>query len=121
MKKLVLLSLLLLILNYTYSQENPEQKKISWLQGTWEGKGLQIDEKTWDVSFTHVDKKFTISYPSLACNGWWELKKSDKTQLEFIEHITVNNGCDQGVKVIVTRIDDKNISIVYFIPDQFGD
>ena len=57
----------------------------------------------------------------MRCSGWWELKKSGKQRLEFTEHITVNNGCDDGVKVIVTMFDSKNIGVAWFIPALFGD
>jgi hypothetical protein len=103
------------------AQDNPAQKKISWLEGNWEGTGYQIDKHTWTVSFSHTDKKFAVSYPSLGCSGWWKLEKAEKTRLVFTENITINNGCDQGGKVIVSRIDEKNISVSWFIPDLFGD
>ena len=121
MKKLIIFLILFQSALFSIAQENPVQKKISWLEGTWEGTGYQIDKQTWSVIFTHAEKKFTISYPSLGCSGWWKLEKAEKTRLLFTENITVNNGCDQGVKVIVTRIDDKNISVSWFIPAMFGD
>ena len=121
MKNLIFILLLLSITSIVNAQDNPAQKKISWLEGTWEGTGYQIDKQTWIVSFTHAEKKFTVSYPSLGCSGWWKLEKAEKTRLLFTENITVNNGCDQGAKVIVSRIDDKNISVSWFIPAMFGD
>jgi hypothetical protein len=121
MKKIFLISVLLLSLSGICAQENPAQKKISWLEGTWEGSGFQIDNQSWSVSFTHAEKKFTISYPSLACTGWWKISESSKSRVIFIENITVNNGCDQGDKVVVTRIDDKNIGVAWFVPAMYGD
>jgi len=121
MKKIIFLLFLIVPVSLMIAQENPVQKKISWLEGKWEGTGYQIDKQNWPVSFIHADKKFNISYPSLGCSGWWKISESKKGRVVFIENISVNNGCDQGDKVVVTRIDDKNISVAWFIPKSFGD
>jgi hypothetical protein len=116
MRKIIIFSILLFPVLLLHAQENPVQKKIKWLEGSWEGTGFQIDKQKWPVGFTHLEKKFTISYPSLGCSGWWKITKSGKGSATFIENLTVNNGCDQGDQVIVTRIDAHNISVAWFIP-----
>ena len=121
MKKTIFVLILLLSFSWIYAQDNSAQKKINWLEGSWEGKGYQIDGQSWQVDFSHADKKFTISYPSLGCSGWWKITESGKGRIVFIENLTVKSICDQGDKVVVTKIDDKNISVAWFIPETFGD
>jgi hypothetical protein len=118
MRKLILFSLLLFSVSLLHAQENPVQKKIKWLEGNWEGTGYQIDNQKWSVNVTHAEKKFSIAYPSLGCSGWWKITGSAKNSVTFIENITLNNGCDQGDKVIVTKIDEHNISVAWFIPQM---
>jgi hypothetical protein len=118
MRKLILILVLLFSVSLIFAQQNPVQKKIKWLEGNWEGTGYQIDKQNWTVSFGHADRKFSISYPSLGCSGWWKITKAGKSQVEFVENISINKGCDQGDKVIVTKIDDKNISVAWFIPQM---
>jgi hypothetical protein len=98
----------------------PVQKEINWMQGSWTGKGYQIDGDSWDIKLTHSEKRFTIEYPSLGCVGYWTINQTDKSRIVFTETIQKGN-CDQNVKVIVTFIEKGFISVSYFIPKLFPD
>lgn len=121
MKKIVFIIGIILYANIIYAQKPIEdQSKISWMQGTWAGTGYQIDGNTWPVEMQHIGKRITIAYPSLGCSGWWQIVSINHSNIEFVEHITVNNGCDQGGKIIVSHVDEHNISIAWFLPHLFG-
>jgi hypothetical protein len=66
----------------------PVQKEINWMQGSWTGKGYQIDGDSWDIKLTHSEKRFTIEYPSLGCVGYWTINQTDKSRIVFTETIS---------------------------------
>ena len=112
MKKIILLLVIVVgFLTLTYA------KSGSWLDGNWEGTGYQIDGKTWTVEFSKADNALTIQYPSLGCSGNWKITASSKNRIDLEETITTGTDkCDQGCKIIIFKIDDQQISVVYSLP-----
>lgn len=123
MKNLITLFLLLLFYHATLISQvspPPTQESINWMEGTWEGTGYQMDGSTWKIKLIHSDKRFSVEYPSLGCFGYWTITEKEKSKIFFVK--TIQKGsCDQNVKIVVTNIDKKFISIAYFIPDMFPD
>ena len=98
-------------------QSIPKQEMIDWLQGVWKGVGHQIDGQRWDVEFKQKDGRYSISYPSLGCSGYWEIVQQDCQRITFVEIITKNTVCDQRGRVVVTKINDYSIGVAWFILD----
>lgn len=109
---------LLFLSTNNYAQEVP-----SWLYGHWEGIGYQAPTNSaWNIDLKCLKEKnsFSINYPSLYCNGHWELLESEINRLVFVERITEGlDKCDNNVKVVVTYIDNQYISVAYFLPDYY--
>ena len=92
--------------------------KLAWLNGHWEGVGYQIDGKTWKVELRKDkdSKNIKISYPSLGCSGEWTVVKNEKERILLKEKIIEGaNRCDQGVDVVLTKVNDTHIAITYFL------
>lgn len=100
------------------TQSLTAQKSIKWLKGTWHGTGYQpIDGESWSVKLQSDGKKMYIDYESLKCGGEWKLVKKTKKSAEFVEEISMGEtSCDQGGQIIVHRIDERFISVSYFLP-----
>ena len=110
-------SLIVLSLGFT-TVENSCTKIPSWLIGTWQGVGYQIDGQTWDVILQYDEKKgLLVDYPTLGCNGSWEVTTSKKNRLDIIETIiTGDDVCDQSVRVVLQKINDTDLSVTYYLP-----
>lgn len=96
--------------------------KVANFDGRWYGNAYQADvNESWDISFIS-DKKnnsYLINYPSLSCNGYWKLIKSDKERLEFVETIqTGKNICNDKGYVVLKEIGNDSISFYYFWPTR---
>ncbi len=92
-------------------------KSSNWLDGKWLGTGYQTDTKTWTVEFSKEGSNLSIAYPSLGCSGNWKIVKATKNRIDLEETITEGtNKCDQGCKIIIFKIDDTQISIIYSLP-----
>ena len=100
-----------------------KQKPVSWLEGKWKGTGYQAPTQSdWSIvlDYDKESKSFQISYPSLNCSGRWELVKKKKGYAEFVEVIQEGlENCDNNVKVVVTQIDERFVSVAYFLPEIF--
>jgi hypothetical protein len=58
----------------------------------------------------------SVEYPTFPCRGFWALEKADDRRAEFVEHITDGaDQCQDGSRVVVTKIDDHYVSIAYFL------
>lgn len=91
---------------------HPQGRSQTWLNGSWEGTGYQIDSNTtWTMSFKAQGKQFSIEYPSLNCRGNWELIRANSRRAIFRERITIGrNECvDQGL-VTVIRLNGRQIA-----------
>lgn len=67
-----------------------------WLQGEWEGMGIQTNTNTsWLTLMTYEpgSKEPQLAYPDLGCSGHWEFKHTtDDGKWYFQEKITENSG-----------------------------
>ncbi len=121
----LLSSLLLVVLlaptAYAQNANSPYLKRIKWIQGTWSGVGYQEAMKAeWDIELKcNVQTgDFKISYPSISCSGIWELKNANGYRAEFLEVIQEEqDNCGDVVRVVVTRIEDRFISVAFFLPE----
>lgn len=92
----------------------------SWLRGTWEGTGYQIDDNsTWSMKLTVVkakngQRRFSIEYPSLNCGGRWKLLNTNGRKLVFREQLSYGQEkCSNNGRVWVERINSKQILFLY--------
>jgi len=91
--------------------------KPVWLNGMWTGKGFQPNMKdVWSVKFTYNEKgnSAIIKYPSLGCEGEWEMIENRGNQVVFIEKINIGKSkCVDGSKIIVSKIDNNYINVTW--------
>mgnify|MGYP006426605181 CR=1 FL=1 len=106
---------------HAHAQETPMLNRIHWMEGTWTGVGYQEAMKAeWDIELRcKVDEgEFRISYPSISCQGEWQLKNANNYRAEFLEIISEEqDNCGDVVRVVVTRIDDRFMSVAFFLPE----
>ena len=102
--------IILLVLSFT--SPISAQKKRSWLAGTWEGVGYQIDNnETWTMKLTVRGNRYTIEYPSLKCSGRWIPLSVDLKRSGFRERITVGlTECVDRGNVLVERLSPRQIA-----------
>jgi hypothetical protein len=84
----------------------------TWLRGTWEGTGYQIDtDTTWTMRLGVRGGKYLIEYPSLKCGGRWRRLSLNSRVATFREQITVGRGecVDQG-RVVIERLNGRQIA-----------
>jgi hypothetical protein len=95
------------------------QSKPTWLTGTWEGTGYQMDNnETWTMSLRVNGHSFFIDYPSLNCSGNWQLLDSNSRSARFKEKITVNvTECADGGRVTIERLNRRQIAFRYAYSD----
>jgi hypothetical protein len=89
-----------------------QSRSRTWLNGSWEGTGYQIDSgTTWTMSFRARGRRFSIEYPSLKCSGTWRLVSVNSRRAVFRERITVGmEQCvNQGV-VTIERLNGRQIA-----------
>lgn len=93
----------------------PQGKSRAWLNGTWEGKGYQIDtDETWTMRLTVKGRRYRIEYPSLKCEGQWRPLAISSRRVRFREKITVGIGiCTDKGKVVIDRLSRKQIAYRY--------
>ncbi len=93
----------------------PQTKRQSWLNGTWEGTGYQIDEETtWTMSLRVSGKTFEIEYTSLNCGGIWKLTSIDSGKARFTEIITSNVlRCANNGNVVIERLNRQQVAFRY--------
>lgn len=98
------------------------QKDLNWLNGTWTGKGYQVDDQTWTIEYVFDSEKAIsyIKYPSMNCEGQWKFVKEDDCVYIFLEKISYGD-CDNDVHVYITRIDENHLSVAYFLPAYMKD
>lgn len=89
--------------------------KGSWLKGTWEGTGYQIDtDETWTMRLKAEGRRFLIEYPSLNCGGQWRLVSIDSRRARFRERITFGlEDCVDGGTVVIERLNARQIAFRY--------
>ena len=109
MLKIVAAFVLLVSLTSVVSSQS---KTGSWLNGTWEGTGYQIDNnETWTMKLTVRGKRYKIEYPSLKCGGRWIPLSIDSSRARFIEKITFGlEDCVDNGNVVIERLSPRQIA-----------
>jgi len=111
----VLAMLLLLMATATLVCPQGRTSRRTWLNGTWEGKGYQIDtDETWAMRLTVKGNKYFIEYPSLNCEGRWRPVSINSWKARFREKLTrgVETCTDLG-NVVIERLSRKQIAYRY--------
>ena len=95
----------------------------TWINGSWEGTGTQIDGNTWEVELlAKMSEGYEISYPDLSCGGVWDLTDASMLKIQFRENIEYGQeNCDQGVEVRVKRLSRERIQVTYWIRSMYPD
>jgi hypothetical protein len=87
-------------------------KRATWLNGSWEGTGYQIDsDTTWKMNFRARGRRFSIEYPTLKCSGTWRLVRVNSREAIFRERITagLSECVNQGV-VTIERLNGRQLA-----------
>jgi hypothetical protein len=96
-------------------------RKVKWLDGKWTGVGYQEAMKAeWDIVLDCAtsEGKIHIIYPSISCKGEWQLQHANNFRAEFLEVIKEEqDNCGDVVRVVVTRIDERFVSVAFFLPE----
>lgn len=90
----------------------------TWLNGTWEGTGYQIDtSETWTMRLVVAGNRYKIEYPSLKCSGRWNPISVGSWIARFRERITlgVEECTDKGM-VVIERLGHRQIAFRYSNP-----
>jgi hypothetical protein len=92
-----------------------QTKSQSWLRGTWEGTGYQIDDQIiWPMRFIARGRRFSIEYPSLSCGGSWKLIYVNATEARFKERLTHGKEtCTDNGNVTIRRLSNKQIVYLF--------
>ncbi|HYH87443.1 MAG TPA: hypothetical protein VEX60_18460 [Pyrinomonadaceae bacterium] len=94
----------------------PQGRGRTWLRGTWEGTGYQIDDNsTWTMSLTASGRRYKIEYPSLNCGGEWRRLSIDSRRARFRERL--NRGldvCSNKGTVVVERLNATQVIFLYY-------
>lgn len=93
----------------------------TWVQGSWEGIGYQINlPQTWAIELeVKSPNNVTVNYPSLDCSGMWEIVGTATDRVEFKEIILNGvNRCVNGGLIIITRVDQHHITYSFFEPQN---
>lgn len=90
----------------------PQSGDRSWLHGTWEGTGYQIDtESTWTMRLSARGNTYHIEYPSLNCGGEWRLLSINASRATFRERITRGReACVDRGSVVIERLSGRQIA-----------
>lgn len=103
------------------TKQTTENGLPTWVLGSWEGIGYQINlPQTWAIKLeVKSPKNITIDYSSLDCSGMWEMVRTTTDRIEFKEIILNGvNRCVNGGLVIITRVDKHHISYSFFEPQN---
>jgi hypothetical protein len=79
----------------------------SWLEGYWEGQGVQDGGQTWTVTLTVKEGRYSVKYPSLGCEGVWHVYDRGSKKMKFVER--VNGGCMDAGMITVEKVTDDQI------------
>lgn len=85
----------------------------SWLQGTWEGNGVQMDGSIWSMKLRVKNKRYFIEYPSLKCRGSWKTININSKRAVFVERIPHSSVCLDNLTVQIERINSGRLNVKY--------
>lgn len=102
----------ILLLAVTVSAQT---RSKSWIRGTWEGTGYQIDDQsTWTMRVTSNGRRHLIEYPSLDCGGRWKLVSINASQARFKEILSHGQDkCTNNGSVLIRRLSRKQVVFLY--------
>jgi hypothetical protein len=92
-----------------------QTKSNTWIRGTWEGTGYQIDDQsTWTMLFTASGAKFSIDYQSLNCGGRWQLININAYRARFREKLDHGQDkCTDNGGVVIRRLSKSQLFFLY--------
>jgi hypothetical protein len=92
-----------------------QTKSLTWIKGTWEGTGYQIDDQsTWTMRLTVGRRSFSIDYPSLSCGGRWKLIAIDGFRARFKERLDRGQDkCTDNGNVVIQRLSKRQVLFLY--------
>lgn len=97
-----------------------QTKSATWMRGTWEGTGYQIDDKsTWTMLLKARGRSFAIDYPSLSCGGRWRPISIGAARARFVERL--DRGQDKCADKGIVTIQRVNRNQVIFWWSYAGD
>lgn len=111
----ILATMLLLVITTSLICAQSKNRNRTWLSGTWEGTGYQIDDNsTWTMLLTVKRNRYRIEYPSLKCEGRWQPIRITRASARFREILTsgVDVCADKGI-VVVQRLSPRQIAFRY--------
>lgn len=85
----------------------------SWLQGTWEGDGVQMDGSAWSMKLRVRNNRYFIEYPSLKCCGSWKTISINSKRAVFVERIPNSSVCLDKLTVQIERINTGRLNVKY--------
>lgn len=94
----------------------PKSIGRTWLGGTWEGTGYQIDDNsTWTMSLKVKKGRFLIEYPSLDCGGEWRPLRLNSRRASFRESLKHGQDvCSNEGRVVVERLNATQLMFIYY-------
>lgn len=94
-----------------------QTKAKSWMSGTWEGTGYQIDDQsTWTMLVTAGRRRVTIEYPSLQCGGRWKPISITADRARFKEILSHGQEkCTDNGNVLIQRLSRRQVVFLYTI------
>lgn len=94
----------------------PQSKGRTWLRGTWEGTGYQIDDNsTWTMSLKASGRRYLIEYPSLGCGGVWRLVSINSRRARFREVLSHGlEACSNEGTVVIERLSATQVIFLYY-------
>lgn len=119
MSRIAAVVLLLALMALVMCSEGRAQGR-AWLNGTWEGTGYQIDtNETWTMRLVVAGKSYKIEYPSLNCDGRWNVISIGSWVARFRERITRGTDqCTNNGNVVIERLSRRQIAYRYSNPGQ---
>lgn len=111
MRRIVATLVLLLVTTSVVCGQSKNRNR-SWLNGTWEGTGYQMDNnETWTMRLTVKGNRYGIEYPSLNCEGRWRPISINSGRARFREKITRGvAACTDKGKVVIERLSRRQIA-----------
>lgn len=113
--RIIMATLLLVAVTSSVVSAQSRNQNQSWMNGTWEGTGYQIDNNsTWTIRLTVNGNRYRIEYPSLKCEGRWIPFKSNQSTARFREILTVGaDVCANKGIVVIQRLSPRQLAYRY--------
>ncbi len=111
----ILATLLLIVITTPIVYGQARNRNRTWLNGTWEGTGYQIDNNAlWTMLLTVKGNRYQIAYPSLNCEGRWRLIRITRTTARFREILSSGAGvCADKGTVVIQRLSHRQLAFRY--------